>query len=49
MAEAKAEVMEEIDDNGEDAEDDDTMELTVVPNLVYLSNLTLHLILCHCS
>uniref|UniRef100_A0A3Q2ZID0 non-specific serine/threonine protein kinase n=1 Tax=Hippocampus comes TaxID=109280 RepID=A0A3Q2ZID0_HIPCM len=45
VAEAKAEVMEEIDDNGEDAEDDDTMELTVVPNLVYLSNLTLHLIL----
>ncbi|XP_051902775.1 serine/threonine-protein kinase 10 [Hippocampus zosterae] len=29
VAEAKAEVMEEIDDNGEDAEDDDTLELTV--------------------
>ncbi|XP_037126572.1 serine/threonine-protein kinase 10 [Syngnathus acus] len=29
VAEAKAEVMEEIDDNGEDAEEDDAMELTV--------------------
>ncbi|KAM6907013.1 serine/threonine-protein kinase 10 [Xenentodon cancila] len=31
VAEAKAEVMEEIEDNREEGEDDDTMELTVSP------------------
>lgn len=30
MAEAKAEVMEEIEDNREEGEEDDAMELTVV-------------------
>lgn len=30
VAEAKAEVMEEIEDNREEGEDDDPMELTVV-------------------
>uniref|UniRef100_A0A667WYB7 non-specific serine/threonine protein kinase n=1 Tax=Myripristis murdjan TaxID=586833 RepID=A0A667WYB7_9TELE len=33
VAEAKAEVMEEIEDNREEAEEDDATELTVVPNL----------------
>uniref|UniRef100_A0AAQ5X1H3 non-specific serine/threonine protein kinase n=1 Tax=Amphiprion ocellaris TaxID=80972 RepID=A0AAQ5X1H3_AMPOC len=33
VAEAKAEVMEEIEDNREEGEEDDAMELTVVPNL----------------
>lgn len=33
VAEAKAEVMEEIEDNREEAEEDDAMDLTVVPNL----------------
>lgn len=33
VAEAKAEVMEEIEDNREEAEDDDAMELTVVLSL----------------
>lgn len=33
VAEAKAEVMEEIEDNREEGEDDDIMELTGVPNL----------------
>ena len=33
VAEAKAEVMEEIEDNREEGEDDDTMELTGVPKL----------------
>uniref|UniRef100_A0A8D3BRQ5 non-specific serine/threonine protein kinase n=1 Tax=Scophthalmus maximus TaxID=52904 RepID=A0A8D3BRQ5_SCOMX len=33
VAEAKAEVMEEIEDNREEGEEDDAMELTAVPNL----------------
>ncbi len=33
VAEAKAEVMEEIEDNREEGEEDDAMELTVVQNL----------------
>uniref|UniRef100_A0A672GIY0 non-specific serine/threonine protein kinase n=1 Tax=Salarias fasciatus TaxID=181472 RepID=A0A672GIY0_SALFA len=33
VAEAKAEVMEEIEDNREEGEEDDAMELTGVPNL----------------
>lgn len=33
VAEAKAEVMEEIEDNREEGEDDDIMELTGVPKL----------------
>lgn len=33
VAEAKAEVMEEIEDNREEGEEDDAMELTVVPTL----------------
>lgn len=33
VAEAKAEVMEEIEDNREEGEEDDAVELTVVPNL----------------
>uniref|UniRef100_A0A3Q3FR90 non-specific serine/threonine protein kinase n=1 Tax=Labrus bergylta TaxID=56723 RepID=A0A3Q3FR90_9LABR len=33
VAEAKAEVMEEIEDNREEGEEDDGMELTAVPNL----------------
>lgn len=33
VAEAKAEVMEEIEDNREEGEEDDAIELTVVPNL----------------
>lgn len=37
MAEAKAEVMEEIEDNREEGEEDDAMELTVVLNLLLLS------------
>uniref|UniRef100_A0A8C3A3Y7 non-specific serine/threonine protein kinase n=1 Tax=Cyclopterus lumpus TaxID=8103 RepID=A0A8C3A3Y7_CYCLU len=36
VAEAKAEVMEEIEDNREEGEEDDNMELTVVPNLDFL-------------
>lgn len=32
VAEANAEVMEEIEDNREEGEDDDAMELTVVPS-----------------
>lgn len=36
VAEAKAEVMEEIEDNREEGEEDDAMELTVVPNLDFL-------------
>uniref|UniRef100_A0A8D0ASK1 non-specific serine/threonine protein kinase n=1 Tax=Sander lucioperca TaxID=283035 RepID=A0A8D0ASK1_SANLU len=35
VAEAKAEVMEEIEDNREEGEEDDVMELTVVPNLFF--------------
>lgn len=34
VAEAKAEVMEEIEDNREEGEEDETMELSVVTNLV---------------
>lgn len=37
VAEAKAEVMEEIEDNREEGEEDDVMELTVVTNLVFFS------------
>uniref|UniRef100_A0A671X7J0 non-specific serine/threonine protein kinase n=1 Tax=Sparus aurata TaxID=8175 RepID=A0A671X7J0_SPAAU len=37
VAEAKAEVMEEIEDNREEGEEDDAMELTVVLNLLLLS------------
>ena len=37
MAEAKAEVMEEIEDNREEGEEDDAMELTVVLNLLLFS------------
>lgn len=33
VAEAKAEVMEEIEDNREEGEEDDAIELTVVTNL----------------
>lgn len=33
MAEAKAEVMDEIEDNREEGEDEDTMELIEVTNL----------------
>uniref|UniRef100_A0A3Q1I8K5 non-specific serine/threonine protein kinase n=1 Tax=Anabas testudineus TaxID=64144 RepID=A0A3Q1I8K5_ANATE len=33
VAEAKAEVMEEIEDNREEGEEDDAMEVTLVPNL----------------
>lgn len=33
MAEVKAEVMEEIEDNREEGEEEDGMDLTVVPNL----------------
>lgn len=32
VAEAKAEVMEEIEDNREEGEEDDPMEVSVVPN-----------------
>lgn len=47
VAEAKAEVMEEIEDNREEGEEDDAMELTVVPNLNLLFT-SLHLLFCHC-
>lgn len=33
VAEAKAEVMDEIEDNREEGEDEDTMELIEVPNV----------------
>lgn len=33
VAEVKAEVMEEIEDNREEGEEDEGMDLTVVPNL----------------
>ncbi len=50
VAEAKAEVMEEIEDNREEGEEDDAMELTVVPNLAHLffPLLSFHLLLCNC-
>lgn len=49
VAEAKAEVMEEIEDNREEGEEDDVMELTVVPNLFFFfSFLSLLFLLCHC-
>lgn len=35
VAEAKAEVMEEIEDNREEGEEDETMELSVVTNLFF--------------
>uniref|UniRef100_A0A4W6EMN5 non-specific serine/threonine protein kinase n=1 Tax=Lates calcarifer TaxID=8187 RepID=A0A4W6EMN5_LATCA len=37
VAEAKAEVMEEIEDNREEGEEDDAMELTVVPRSFFFS------------
>uniref|UniRef100_A0A3B4X2Y5 non-specific serine/threonine protein kinase n=1 Tax=Seriola lalandi dorsalis TaxID=1841481 RepID=A0A3B4X2Y5_SERLL len=55
VAEAKAEVMEEIEDNREEGEEDDAMDLTVVPSLhlfsfffFFFSFLSLHFLLCHC-
>uniref|UniRef100_A0AAQ4QRZ2 non-specific serine/threonine protein kinase n=1 Tax=Gasterosteus aculeatus aculeatus TaxID=481459 RepID=A0AAQ4QRZ2_GASAC len=44
VAEAKAEVMEEIEDNREEGEEDNTMELSVVPNVnfFYPSFLSIH-------
>lgn len=41
VAEAKAEVMEEIEDDREEGEEDDAMELNVVPNPIFLSFLSL--------
>lgn len=50
VAEAKAEVMEEIEDNREEGEEDDPMEVSVVPNLhlLFFILLFLHFLLCHC-
>uniref|UniRef100_A0A7N8YG46 non-specific serine/threonine protein kinase n=1 Tax=Mastacembelus armatus TaxID=205130 RepID=A0A7N8YG46_9TELE len=51
VAEAKAEVMEEIEDNREEGEEDDAMELTAVPSLhlfLIFPFLTLHFLFCHC-
>lgn len=52
VAEANAEVMEEIEDNREEGEEDDAMELTVVPNLdLFLFSLSLvcpFTFFCHC-
>lgn len=50
VAEAKAEVMEEIEDNREEGEEDDAIELTVVTNLdlFLFFFLSLHFPLCHC-
>lgn len=36
VAEAKAEVMEEIEDNREEGEEEDAMELTVVPKRLFV-------------
>lgn len=52
VAEANAEVMEEIEDNREEGEEDDAMELTVVQNLgsfffFFFSFLSFHFLLCH--